>query len=85
MLSGHDLYGWLFPQVDLGVKEEEAAPRAEVAERDQGDGEEGATAAQDWFDEDFGLTSTRREAEELRLQQLQIEQEVCFLSTLTMI
>lgn len=31
---------------------------------------------QDWFDEDFGLSSTRREAEELRLQQLQIEQEV---------
>lgn len=31
---------------------------------------------QEWFDEDFGLTKTRREAEALRLQQLQIEQEV---------
>jgi len=30
----------------------------------------------EWFDEDYGLSHTRREAEELRLQQLQIEQEV---------
>lgn len=30
----------------------------------------------EWFDEDYGLSNTRREAEELRLQQLQIEQEV---------
>lgn len=30
----------------------------------------------EWFDEDYGLSRTRREAEELRLQQLQIEQEV---------
>lgn len=29
-----------------------------------------------WFDEEIGLGRTRREAEELRLQQLQIEQEV---------
>ncbi|KAK3918754.1 Centrosome-associated protein 350 [Frankliniella fusca] len=32
--------------------------------------------AQEWFDEDFGLTRSRREAEELRRQQLQIEQEI---------
>ena len=32
--------------------------------------------SQEWFDEDFGLTRSRREAEELRRQQLQIEQEV---------
>jgi hypothetical protein len=32
---------------------------------------------QEWFDDDFGLTSSRSEAEQLRLQQLQIEQEVC--------
>lgn len=31
---------------------------------------------QEWFDEDFGLSRTRKEAEALRLQQLQIEQEV---------
>jgi hypothetical protein len=31
---------------------------------------------QEWFDDDFGLSKSRREAEELRLQQLQIEQEV---------
>jgi hypothetical protein len=30
----------------------------------------------EWFDEDYGLSHTRREAAELRLQQLQIEQEV---------
>lgn len=32
--------------------------------------------SQEWFDEDFGLTRSRREAEELRRQQLQIEQEI---------
>ncbi|KAJ9595577.1 hypothetical protein L9F63_013245 [Diploptera punctata] len=31
---------------------------------------------QEWFDDDFGLSTTRKEAEELRLQQLQIEQEI---------
>ncbi|KAK6627421.1 hypothetical protein RUM44_009898 [Polyplax serrata] len=34
------------------------------------------TFGQEWFDDDFGLSRTRREAEELRLQQLQIEQEI---------
>lgn len=32
--------------------------------------------SQEWFDEDFGLTRSRREAEELRRQQIQIEQEI---------
>ncbi|KAL0280288.1 UNVERIFIED_CONTAM: hypothetical protein PYX00_001629 [Menopon gallinae] len=31
---------------------------------------------QEWFDDDFGLSRSRREAEELRVQQLQIEQEI---------
>ncbi|KAJ9595579.1 hypothetical protein L9F63_013247, partial [Diploptera punctata] len=32
--------------------------------------------SQDWFEDDYDLTNTRREAELLRLQQLQIEQEI---------
>ncbi|XP_069686677.1 uncharacterized protein [Periplaneta americana] len=39
-----------------------------------GNGVDGSS--QEWFDEDFGLSHTRRVAEELRLQQLQIEQEI---------
>ncbi|PSN52150.1 hypothetical protein C0J52_06468 [Blattella germanica] len=40
-------------------------------------GEQGVSDvfSQEWFEDDFGLSTTRREAEELRLQQLQIEQE----------
>ncbi|KAF4517765.1 hypothetical protein B566_EDAN002970 [Ephemera danica] len=46
------------------------------ADEDKNEGDEATAQLQDWFDEDFGLSSTRREAEELRLQQLQIEQEI---------
>lgn len=35
--------------------------------------------SQEWFDEDFGLTRRKQEAEELHRQQLLIEQEVCAL------
>lgn len=35
--------------------------------------------SQEWFDEDFGLTRRKKEAEELHRQQLLIEQEVCAL------
>ncbi|PSN52152.1 hypothetical protein C0J52_06458 [Blattella germanica] len=31
--------------------------------------------SQEWYEDDFDISNTRREAEELRLQQLQIEQE----------
>ncbi|XP_068081850.1 centrosome-associated protein 350 [Anabrus simplex] len=40
------------------------------------DGADNEGFAQEWFDDDFGLSHTRREAEELRLQQLQIEHEI---------
>lgn len=39
-------------------------------------GSSGADNEGFWFDEDIGIGRTRREAEELRLQQLQIEQEI---------
>ncbi|XP_059470361.1 centrosome-associated protein 350-like isoform X2 [Neocloeon triangulifer] len=63
-------------KVDLqeGLKEDktEAASKEEPGKDDP---------AQEWFDEDFGLSSTRKEAEQLRLKQLQIEQEIQLLQS----
>nr|CAD7425279.1 unnamed protein product [Timema monikensis] len=55
-------------RVELGGGLSRVAADSEVATDNEG-------FAQEWFDEDFGLSRTRQEAEELRLQQLQIEQE----------
>nr|CAD7405694.1 unnamed protein product [Timema poppensis] len=55
-------------EVELGGGLSRVAADSEVATDNEG-------FAQEWFDEDFGLSRTRQEAEELRLQQLQIEQE----------
>ncbi|CAB3364045.1 Hypothetical predicted protein [Cloeon dipterum] len=67
----------LLQKVDLqeGLKENktEAPPKEQEAGKDD--------PTQEWFDEDFGLSNTRKEAEQLRLQQLQIEQEIQLLQS----
>lgn len=70
---------WFCVQVDLqeGPKEDKTEDTKKESKDDSGQ--------QEWFDEDFGLSSSRKEAEELRLQQLQIEQEVRFFLLLNII
>ena len=52
-------------QVELGLSTSE-----------EPQGTDNAAFSQEWFEDDYDLRNTRREAEQLRLQQLQIEQEV---------
>nr|CAD7438352.1 unnamed protein product [Timema bartmani] len=61
--------------VELGGGLSRVAADSEVATDNEG-------FAQEWFDEDFGLSRTRQEAEDLRLQQLQIEQEASYIQQL---
>ncbi|XP_069686674.1 centrosome-associated protein 350-like [Periplaneta americana] len=47
-----------------------------LSENGEPEGNDNEAFSHEWFDENFVLSDTQREAEQLRLQQLQIEQEI---------